>query len=366
LTFGARQGVNEQQLITRLLNQITFFSFNGVNSTQITMSATTTPVQIQNILSTIPALNGNVLVTGNNGGPWTVEFRNSLASRNVSQIGVNNTAAVQIQTLVEGVDVNPISASGATVQLLFNGELASGTLTYANTGAVGSSSIPTAAQVRQSLETIAATPGLAALAGNVHVFGRDGGPFHVIFRGALAGKTVPEITPVVFGDEVQRLTFNGAVDGTFTLSIRDQNNPTPDSGANAADRLRRCCHTATNATEIQNKLNDMLVGSTQLCRGRGRDRGQQYGFTLQFQGPLARRTSVAGGNFPGTLTPPPLGDLQVLLEGGGNTTQVLTFVISLAAARCSPSTALPPRRRSNSYPASPTAQQVQSAGHHRR
>jgi len=97
---------DEVQLITRNANGNTIFSFNGVNATTpvnftFTPGTSNPPVaatgtsagDVQAALSTIPALNGNIAVTGGAGGPYTVTFIGALANQNVATIGVNNSNA---------------------------------------------------------------------------------------------------------------------------------------------------------------------------------------------------------------------------------------------------------------------------------
>ena len=149
LSFGSPQGVNEVQTITRNINGSTTFSFNAVNGAAITLGTTTTAGAIQSNLNTIPALNGNVSVAGSNGGPWTVTFVNGLAGQDVSQIGVNNANAT-IVTTTEGQDISPITNSGSTIQLTFNGTLAAGTLTFTNVPTPPPAASPTARRFRQT------------------------------------------------------------------------------------------------------------------------------------------------------------------------------------------------------------------------
>src|SRR5205085_3609145 len=66
---------------------------------------------------------------------------------------------------------------------------------------------PSAEALRRSLNTI------SALNGNVEVQGRDGGPFIIVFTGALAGQNVGTIVSNVLGNEVQRVTFVSNVTG---------------------------------------------------------------------------------------------------------------------------------------------------------
>src|SRR5439155_23266174 len=70
--------VSEVETITRNLDLATTFSFNGVTSSSITLGAATTAANISTTLSTIPALTGNINVTGSAGGPYTVTFTNAL------------------------------------------------------------------------------------------------------------------------------------------------------------------------------------------------------------------------------------------------------------------------------------------------
>jgi large repetitive protein len=93
----------EVQQITRNANGSTTFSFNGVNATPITFTFTpasgstpatgTTAAQVKAALETIPALNGNITVSGAPGGPYFVSFIGALANTNVATIAVNNTNA---------------------------------------------------------------------------------------------------------------------------------------------------------------------------------------------------------------------------------------------------------------------------------
>ena len=59
---------------------------------------------IQNNLNTIPALNGNVAVTGNAGGPYTITFTGALAQANVDSIAIHHDVGLNstITTTVNG------------------------------------------------------------------------------------------------------------------------------------------------------------------------------------------------------------------------------------------------------------------------
>src|SRR5262249_35469343 len=53
----------------------------------------TSAAQVQAALETIPALHGNVTVSGDLGGPYLVSFIGALANTDVAKIGVNNANA---------------------------------------------------------------------------------------------------------------------------------------------------------------------------------------------------------------------------------------------------------------------------------
>src|SRR5262249_15540471 len=82
--------VNEVQTVV-VGAAVTAFAltYNGVDSAVITVSPTTTGDAVQAALQAIPALAGNVTVTGAAGGPYTVTFVNGLGGLNVSALTVN-------------------------------------------------------------------------------------------------------------------------------------------------------------------------------------------------------------------------------------------------------------------------------------
>src|SRR5262249_7686317 len=96
--------------------------FNGVTATQtLFFAANSSPTAgaVQDSLNTIPALNGNVLVTGNNGGPFTVVFNNALTGQNVNGITAQ-TAAPGANPPLTGVTVaqttNGVPLAANTIQ----------------------------------------------------------------------------------------------------------------------------------------------------------------------------------------------------------------------------------------------------------
>lgn len=87
-----RAASNEIQRISHLATGGTFtITYNGAATGNIAWNASAATVQTA--LDTLTGLNGNTSVTGNAGGPWSVEFVNSLAT----------------------VDVNPLTCNGANL-----------------------------------------------------------------------------------------------------------------------------------------------------------------------------------------------------------------------------------------------------------
>ena len=66
-------------------------------------------------ITALSAAQGAVVVTGPNGGPFDVEFKNTLASTDVAQIVSTNTAAASVATAVQGGgDKFTLSLNGKT------------------------------------------------------------------------------------------------------------------------------------------------------------------------------------------------------------------------------------------------------------
>src|SRR5581483_10006221 len=153
----------------------------------------------------------------------------------------------------------------------------------------------------------------------------------VIFNNQLASRNVPAIQPIVVGNESQRLTITGAGGGTFTLSIRDQASPTTTVlGPTAA--INYDPDAATQAGFIQTALNNLLQSSnpayantvlvTPITTPTTSD------FLITFQNQLAKANiGPIAATFVGTLTPSGVSSvtLATLSEGGGNSTQTLSF-----------------------------------------
>jgi hypothetical protein len=169
--------------------------------------STYTAPEIQANLNTISALTGNINVTGNSGGPFTISFGGSLANSNVTPIVAtgSNGATASVSTTTDGsFNAANLQASLQTIPALAGNIAVTGTagssltVTFLNaltgvnvsqltidssTGAITPTiatsrqgTMPTAAQVQSSLN------GIAALTNNVTVTGNDGGPFTIAIK----------------------------------------------------------------------------------------------------------------------------------------------------------------------------------------
>jgi hypothetical protein len=188
-------------------------SYNGVigsEATKLTFQAGVSPTAADVLahLNSLSALNGNVQVTGAAGGPFTITFGGTLAGANASQIGASATdgTTTSATTQTEGsisadeikASLNSIPAldgnvrvsgnSGGPFAISFVGALSGQTVktittattagTTATIAVSTTASLPTAAQVQASLNTI------TSLAGNVTVTGSPGGPFTITVKNA--------------------------------------------------------------------------------------------------------------------------------------------------------------------------------------
>src|SRR5262249_49141043 len=142
----------------------------------------------QDELEQLPGIGvGNVTVTGNQGGPYTITFLGLLANKNVPSL------------------VPVTTGSGANVVMAVSETIPGGGIP-ANLTFIPNVS-PSSALLKKHLETI------PALLGNIEVQGDDGGPFDVIFTNGLAAQNVGTIVSSVIGSEVQRITFTGTING---------------------------------------------------------------------------------------------------------------------------------------------------------
>ena len=215
-------------------------SYDGVSAATLTAPyATLTANAIAANLNGIPALNGNITVSGPNGGPFNIVFKGALAAKPaatlVATVGFGSAAAVSTTRLLGTLpSVTPntvVEGTGNEVQVLsVAGVVGSFRLSYNAVNAVAPINAPytalLAATVQNSLNSI------PFLAGNVTVIGGAGGPFTIVFRNALAGQNVLQIvataqpgTTTTVGtladgagrNEVQQLNFANTTGGSFRL-----------------------------------------------------------------------------------------------------------------------------------------------------
>lgn len=223
--------VSEQQTLTVGAGTNSMhFVFNGVTSPAGSFSATTTPTAVQGYLNNIPALSGNVSVTGANGGPFTITFTNALANREVPPISLfsvlGGTATVT-ETAKGGINVGTLPA--ITVRKELGGTLL---LSGDNTGFTGAFDIGEG----------------SVLLKNSHALG------HI--------------------DEFQTVTLGGSLGGTFTLTFNGRTTVSMTG-------------TATTAASLQSALESLPT------IGAGNVRVEQFGsgtnpaFRVFFQGALA-------------------------------------------------------------------------------
>lgn len=232
------QGTNEKQTIEipPLADGGSFtLSFNGSGaSVPIPFDAPASKVlQALSDLSTMPA--GGVDVTGQPGGPWTVEFQGTLGASDQPAIVANGTAltssvagnVVQIQTAVRATNEIqrisiPAAATGGTFRLTFDGDT--------------TAPIPTNATVSQVQAALHALSSIGN-PGNIIVTGSTGGPWDVEFTNQLRGRdqslittlnndlrggVILDVAEVVDGsgtNEIHSISTNGATAGTFTLTF---------------------------------------------------------------------------------------------------------------------------------------------------
>src|SRR5439155_6626826 len=107
---AAANSVSEVQKLTESGSGTFTLSFNGDagKGGVLTAGATLTANTVRNYLNAIPALNGNVAVTGNNGGPFTISYINDLANNNVPQLSAKVTTgapSVSVTTTTGGAGV---------------------------------------------------------------------------------------------------------------------------------------------------------------------------------------------------------------------------------------------------------------------
>jgi hypothetical protein len=183
-------------------------TFESATTDAIAYNASAAAVQAAlEALSTIGT--GNVAVTGNAGGPWTVTFQNDLGGTDVAQMTADGTnlegegATVSVSTTTEGTlgvneqqSVTLHNAAGGTFILSFENE---------ETDPIAYNAA--AADVEAALSALS-TIG----SGNVAVTGEAGGPWTVTFQGDLASTDVD----LLVGDKNTLVGGSTAIPGAIT------------------------------------------------------------------------------------------------------------------------------------------------------
>jgi len=237
----------------------------------------------------------------------------SLARNQLTPSTIGQGAGNEVQTLTLG------GTDGGTVTLSYNG-VSAAALTFA------AGATPTAADVEARLDSINTTT--PPLTGNVTVTGADGGPFTVVFNGALAGVNVSPLEAAAaggttatvstsvdgFGDnEVQYLLFDPSVDGgSFTISY----------GANLTTaNIAWDAGPYTLADNIQAALNDaaMFGANNTIVASES-----NTVYTITFTGNLAKADLDEITTDPALLTgTSPDVTPFTIVEGAGNEVQTL-------------------------------------------
>jgi hypothetical protein len=271
ITFSPNS-VTMAKAIQDALNAPTFFGPNSV---------VVTPVNPP------PAANTSYVIT----------FRGRMANADVAQItgtGVTFNAPVTAANFVtgstsfEGVgnevqtlqfnNIVPGNGAGGQVLLSYNGvtpKIAG--VDQPITWIPSSTTVTPIADTAPALPTSAAVEAnlnlIPELAGNVTVIGKDGGPFSVIFNGALVNKNVLPRSTLVTGSEVQRLrtTGGGIAEGqtsTFRLSMGSLKtgvisvDPNVDSSAAMATKIQDALNAMINANNPFFGTNSVTVTPT--------------------------------------------------------------------------------------------------------
>ncbi|QDU75429.1 hypothetical protein Pan97_24610 [Bremerella volcania] len=187
-------------------------SFQGQTTSNLTHDESAADVEAAlEALSNIGS--GNVSVTGDDGGPWTIVFTGGLASTDVAQItasGANLTGGtVTISTIQTAVP-----NQNEQVLLTMSASVTSGTFTinYDSSDSTDVAYNATSAAVKAALESTGSID-----SGDMNVSGPAGGPWLIEFTGNLAGQNVTTIT-------TNGTNLVGA--GTQSLTITSLTTPT--------------------------------------------------------------------------------------------------------------------------------------------
>lgn len=130
--FGPYAGTTEEvQLVTEGGSGLTSFTLTFSGQTTASLAAAATAAQVQAALEALSNVGaGNVVVTGSNGGPYTVKFQGALANTDVAQMTATPTGGTGTVTVTTSTAGGAASGTGglqtAVCHLLNTEEVAAG------------------------------------------------------------------------------------------------------------------------------------------------------------------------------------------------------------------------------------------------
>ncbi|QDU53547.1 beta strand repeat-containing protein [Gimesia panareensis] len=174
VTVAIGSGNNEKQVVTlggTAATGGTFtLTFNSETTTTIAYNASAATVQSE-LEGLASYSSGDFTVTGDTGGPWTVEFTGTLAGINVSLMTINTSGLTGAVNEVQSIS-SPNNPTGGTFTLSFRGET-TGNIAYN----------ASAATIQSSLESLSTIPTSSVSCSGGTLPGTD---VAVTFQGALA------------------------------------------------------------------------------------------------------------------------------------------------------------------------------------
>lgn len=161
-------GTDEQQTLTEGGSGLTSFTVTFSGQTTGSLDDQVTAADLQTALEGLSTIGeGNVSVSGNAGGPYTVTFIEALGDQNVAQMTTTPTGGTGTVTVA-----TTVAGEGLT----------SFTLTYNSQTTSSLTRLATAAQVKAALEALS-----NVAEGEATVTGADGGPYLIYLGGTQRG-----------------------------------------------------------------------------------------------------------------------------------------------------------------------------------
>ncbi|QDT30491.1 hypothetical protein Enr10x_58570 [Gimesia panareensis] len=174
VTVAIGSGNNEKQVVTLGGTAATggAFTLTFNSETTTTISYNASAATVQSALEGLASYSsGDFTVTGDAGGPWTVEFTGTLAGINVSLMTINTSGLTGAVNEVQTIS-SPNNPTGGTFTLSFRGET-TGNIAYN----------ASAATIQSSLESLSTIPTSSVSCSGGTLPGTD---VAVTFQGALA------------------------------------------------------------------------------------------------------------------------------------------------------------------------------------